>query len=550
MIMNKKFGLMAPFALALTLSAYVADDKQPEMSADNIQAHITFLSEDSMRGRDTGSVEYQIAANYVAGYFSQLGLEPAGDNDSYFQSVPFHTGTLDKDAASLMLGEKTLKLGEDYLMSGNSYYGEGSASASVVFVGYGIDAPTLGINDYEGLDVEGKIVLILDGKMPTMPSEAAAHYGRTGTKAGAAMARGAVGVLTMEGPTSRRKFEALKGSAAGGGGRLDIVRDGFDKSSASPVTATISPALAAALIAGSGNDYYAILESAKAGSVEGFSLNASVSMAQKTNYIAAPPSPNVAGILRGSDPNLKDEYIIISAHLDHIGWKPEAEGDNINNGALDNAAGIATMMEVAHAFAESGRTPKRSVMFLAVTAEEKGLLGADYFARLPTVAKEKIKANVNLDMPILLYDFADLIAFGADHSTIGPVVDLALGKMGVALSEDPMPEQGIFTRSDHYRFVQQGIPSVMLATGWTSTNPENPAEGKEKFMGFLGGNYHKPGDQIDQGIIWQVGAKFAKANYLIIDSLANADEAPRWYEGDVFGDAFAPAAAKSPAPAE
>jgi hypothetical protein len=522
----------------------------PEISAENIEAHVTFLAADAMLGRDTGSKEYTIAANYVAGYFSQLGLEPIGENASYFQSVPFHNVKINGVASSLSIGDRTFTLGEDYLMGGNSNHVEGTASAPVVFVGYGIDAPALGVNDYEGLDVTGKIVLILNGKMPTLPSEAAAHYGRDDTKESTAIAKGAVGVLMMVAPTSRRDFDAFKQRANSPDGRLDIVRDGFDMESTSTVTAMVSPILAATLIAGSGHDYYTVMEQAKVGPVKGFDLNSSVTMTQKTDFVTAPSSLNVAAVLRGSDPVLRDEYIIISAHLDHIGWRPEMAGDNIYNGALDNAAGIATMMEAARAFSKGKQAPKRSIIFLAVTAEEKGLLGADYFAHIPTVPKETIKANVNLDMPVLLYDFADLIAFGSDHSTIGPIVDAALSKIGVKLSADPMPEEGIFTRSDHYRFVQQGIPSVMMATGWTSIHPDNPMEGKEKFMGFLEKDYHSPRDQIDQGINWQAGAKFALANYLIIEGLANADAAPLWYEGDVFGNIFAKQAAKAPVTAE
>ena len=246
-------------------------------------------------------------------------------------------------------------------------------------------------------------------------------------------------------------------------------------------------------------------------------------------------------MLPGSDPALANEYVLVMGHLDHIGTRRSGEGDKINNGAMDNASGIATMLEAARAMAQNPEKPKRPVLFTAVTAEEKGLLGADYLSRFPVVGSGKVVGVVNLDMPILTYDFTDVVAFGAEHSTLGPIVASAAARDKVTLSPDPMPEEGLFTRSDHYRFVQRGIPSVFLMTGFAGA-------GEKSFRGFLATHYHRVSDDLAQPFNWEAGAKFARINMLIATEIANAPEAPKWYEDSFFGKTFAPAAPKAKRP--
>jgi Zn-dependent M28 family amino/carboxypeptidase len=243
-------------------------------------------------------------------------------------------------------------------------------------------------------------------------------------------------------------------------------------------------------------------------------------------------SANVAGMIEGADPALKGEVIVLSAHLDHVGVTPPVKGDGINNGALDNAGGIATTLEVARAFQEAGKRPRRSILVLAVTGEEKGLLGAEYFAHNPTVPAASLAANVNLDMPILTYDFVDVVAFGAERSSLGEAVRRAATRTGVALSPDPLPEEGLFTRSDHFRFVEVGVPSTFLMTGFQNG-------GEAKFRGFLASCYHRPCDDISQPIDYLAGAKFARLNYEVARELADADARPKWNKGDFFGTKFA-----------
>jgi Zn-dependent M28 family amino/carboxypeptidase len=299
-----------------------------------------------------------------------------------------------------------------------------------------------------------------------------------------------------------------------------------------PQLATFSMKGAAKLFAGAPTPLEQVYAAAAtdAGETPRFALPGVLDIAIRTEMKDS-ESRNVAALIPGSDPKLAAETVVLSAHLDHEGIDPDREGDKIYNGALDNASGVATTFEVARAFVESGRRPKRSMLFLLVTAEEKGLIGAEYFARNPTVPADGLVANVNLDMPVLTYDFTDVVAFGAERSGIGAVVERAAARIGVALSPDPMPEEGLFTRSDHYRFVEAGVPSVFLMTGFANG-------GEARFREFLKVHYHRPSDQVDLPIDYLAAAKFAQINYEIARELAEAAARPQWRAGDFFGSKF------------
>jgi Zn-dependent M28 family amino/carboxypeptidase len=271
-----------------------------------------------------------------------------------------------------------------------------------------------------------------------------------------------------------------------------------------------------------------------------FDLEGKVSMRQRSRHEGI-ASPNVVAVLTGSDPLLSNEYVVYTAHLDHIGelhsdGAAQEDKDLINNGALDNASGVSVMLETARLFAK-GQSPRRSILFVAVTAEEKGLVGSEYFAMNPTVPVDSIVAVVNLDMPLLLYDFADVIAFGAEHSSLGDTVQKAAQSYATELSPDPFPEQNIFVRSDHYRFVQQGIPSVFLVTGMNSV--DGSVDTQPIFEGFLQEHYHRPSDDLNLPINYGAAAKFTRINTKIGELLANDPDRPAWHEGDFFGRTYA-----------
>jgi Zn-dependent M28 family amino/carboxypeptidase len=467
-----------------------------------------------------------------------MGVKPAGDNGSYLQQVPLtayrsaneggvsYTGADGKSGA--------LTFGEDYLPSAQARQAETSVTAPLVFVGYGIVAPERGRDDYAGLDVKGKIVVLLNGAPTGLQTEIRAHYSNTNVKRAEAAKRGAVGVLTL--PTT--SSEKTRPFARGVGNYQEWRMTWNDAQGVANVRGAEAPGLAslslkggAKLFAGAPTSLDDVLAAAETpeGLVKGFDLPTNVTVQLKTE-IEKRQSSNVVGLIEGSDPTLKAQTIILSAHLDHLGIHGK-DADKINNGALDNASGIATMLEVARGFKEAKTKPKRSIVLLAVTAEEKGLIGSDYFANNPTVPKAGIAADVNLDMPILLYDFQDVIAFGADRSTIGPAVARAAGRVGIGLSPDPLPEEGLFTRSDHYRFVEQGVPSVFLMTGFKNG-------GEKGFKDFLATHYHKPNDDLNQPINYEAGARFALVNYQIARELADMPARPAWNKGDFFGNLF------------
>ncbi|WP_417461395.1 M28 family metallopeptidase [Kordiimonas sp.] len=547
-ILRKGFSLLALGVLAACTGAQVktatSDSDIPTFSADRIKADVTFLADDLLRGRDTGSEGYRIAANYVAAEYARLGLKPAGAGGSYFQEVPFRTAKLDqaKASMSLTLGgeEKTLALGDDFFMGGDVRLPSGDETGEIVFAGYGIHAPEIGYDDLEGLDLEGKVVLVLSGGPTSFNTEVRAHHGSSTTKRAELARRGAIGFISFGSLSNekRRPFERLKKYLTTES--FDWVMPETDETPAPAIalSAAVSHDVARQIFEASGKSFDEMLNEAEVGSPAGFNTGVTAHMAFASELSDEFNSPNVLGVLEGSDPVLKNEYVVMSAHLDHIGIAKHPKGDDkINNGAIDNATGVSVMMEVARAYARAGVKPRRSILFAAVVAEEKGLLGAEYFARFPTVEKSAMVANVNLDMPILLYDFSDVVAFGAERSSLGPVTEAALAQINVSLGPDPMPEEGIFTRSDHYRFVQQGIPSVFLVTGWGKT--EAGEDGGAIFREFLGKTYHSPHDDLSQEINYDAGAKFAKANWLIVNSIANTDARPGWNEGDFFGDTFA-----------
>jgi len=522
----------------------------PTFTPDSVRATVAFLSDDLLKGRDTGSEGYDIASRYVASRFAALGLKPGGDNGGWYQEITFQQTDHGQTPGTLTItgpkgASQSWNQGTDVLLSVSGNEPDLDLAAPLVFVGYGIEDAKLGINDYAGLDVKGKIVVTLRGFPKGMASEEGAHV--SATKAQAAQAHGAIGMVSVDTllsaktrPWERRVHFADAPSFAW----VDTDGKAFDEAPAIRGTASLNDPVARAAFAGAPRSLDAIRQEAdKAGGrPRGFPLKTSVRI-QSPSVSKRVQSRNIVAILPGSDPALAAQYVVLSAHLDHIGVTPARPDDKpgtdrINNGALDNAAGIATMLEVARAAAEAPVKPRRSLIFLASTGEEKGLLGADYYARHPSVPISSIVGNVDLDMPLLLYRFTDVTAFGADHSTLGSIVRQAVAPMGLALSPDPMPAEGIFTRSDHYMFVKQGVPAVFLATGYANG-------GEKAWEAFLSGNYHHPGDDMNQPIDWVAGARFAEANYRIMRAMADADAPPLWYRGDFFGDTFAPKAQKA-----
>jgi hypothetical protein len=526
--------IAAPLALLL-VAASPAPQVDPG-AAQRVRADVEFLASDLLEGRDTGSRGYEIGALYVASQFRAIGLQPGGTNGSWYLEVPFRRAThAAPPQASITIGNETVALapGSDFAARPSLTQQTRTIDAPLVFVGHGISDSRLGVDDYAGLDVRGKVVVAIEGTPPGLPSEVAAHL--SSSKDATAAGKGAIGLIEIAGTGDRPGFNRLAYYDRPVVDWVDPTGKTASQSTKLGLVAAISRGTAEKLFAAARQDLgRTFAAGSKPGSLQGFELPARLRLSDRMQWEDF-TSPEVIGLLPGSDPALKDQYVVLMGHLDHLGIKPNAKPgeDAIYNGALDNAAGVATMLEAAREFVASGKPPRRSVLFIANTGEEKGLRGADYFAAHPTVPANSIVGLVDLDMPLLLYPFTDVIAFGADHSTVARAVADAAKSMGVAVSPDPMPQESIFVRSDHYRFVTRGIPGILLMTGYANG-------GEPVWKDFLAHTYHRPNDDLSQHILWDQGARYAELNYRISRTLADADQRPLWYKGDYFGDTFAP----------
>jgi hypothetical protein len=494
---------------------------------------VEFLADDLLEGRKAGTRGYDIAARYVATQLAAAGLEPpvAG---GWYQQVPMIGSKLPASKPPVLtIGSRAFPHKSDVVMSPSVQEARQSFESRAVFAGYCMDRPDLGMDDYAGLDVKGRWVVCLSGFPKGMASDVGAHL--ASRKARMAQARGALGTLSFATEQSLKAFpwqRSLEQADEPASAWVQPDGTAFREAPLVRYSAYLNRPAARVLFEGAPRSLDDVLAEADqaGGRPRGFALEPTVRFTRESEMHRF-ESANVIGMLPGSDPALAGEAVVLVAHLDHLGIGAEKTGDAIRNGALDNAAGVATMIEVARALAAARERPRRAILFAAVTAEEFGLMGSQYLARHPVAGKRAV-AVVALDAPILLYEFTDVIAFGAEHSTLGPVIARAVAGANVASSPDPLPEQGIFTRSDHYSFVKEGVPGVFLVTGF--------ANGGEKvFREYLATHYHRPSDDMKLPIDWGAAVKFARINHLIVRDIANG-ERPLWYEDSLFGKTYAP----------
>ncbi len=536
----RKILLAGAVMLAVTgCDTQTGDKHEAAADAGRLEADVRFLADDLLEGREAGSRGYDIAAKYVAERYRSLGLEPGGGDGTYYQTVPMRAVTsADQASGSVTLSgagaPASFERNVDYVVSPTSRSVQASVTAPVVFVGFGFVSEDYGRDDYEGLDVEGKIVALLYGSPKSVNSEERAHY--NATRSQRASERGAIGTLTIWTPELEQRYPFERAVKNNGRGTSMVWLDanGEPHSTAPNIKggAAVGMAGAQKLFANAPASWEEILAAAETdeGEVPAFDLDMTATIVSQTAEHNETAAPNVVGILRGSDPALRDEYVILTAHLDHVGIRPTPEegDDELHNGAMDNAAGTASLLEAARLLAKN--PPRRSVVFVALTAEEKGLVGSDYYAHNPTVPKDKMVANINLDMPIVTYAFTDVIAFGAERSTLYPEVEAAAARAGLTLSPDPDPAQGLFTRSDQYSFVKQGVPALFLKTGFAG-------DGEAAQKKFRATHYHKPSDEPDL-VDYEQLRRFAQVNYEIAVGVATMDARPVWKKGDFFGRTF------------
>jgi hypothetical protein len=521
------------------------DDSETGVSVirpEAIRADMRFLADDLLEGRRTGTRGHQLAAQFVATQFESMGLAPAGSSGTYFQDVPLRSAQVDESASSFKWASSgastTLKFRQDYILYGDPGRDDSSLSAPIVFVGYGITAPDQRYDDYRGVDVKGKIAAMVFGA-PGFPSAVKAHYSASWLKRRNAAAHGAVGILVLYDSRLQGLYPFEKQVRD-----LAIPRLNWLSATGAPdhyypelrAYGVVSMAAVKQLLSGSGHTAAQLDAGVKAGKLSAFPLTGVAEIHTVTRR-APLHSPNVVAKLEGSDPQLSAEHVIYTAHLDHLGISTPVKGDSIYHGALDNASGVAEILEIARAFSRAPSRPRRSVLFIAVTGEEEGLLGSDYFASNPTVPRSSIVADINIDEDLMLWPLRDVVALGAEHSSLEGVVKRAAARLQLGVGPDPAPEQVSFIRSDQYSFVRQGIPSIDLEAGFRSDDPTiKPAKISDSWDNNL---YHSPQDDMQQpGLDFEAAAALTRVGFLCGLYIAQQTERPGWNPGDFFGAAF------------
>lgn len=518
----------------------------PPAQADlaRLQAHLRFLADPLLEGREAGTRGFDLAAAYVASQFAQLGLKPQGDAGSYAQQVPLKTARLAEPAPALSLcqGERCEPLAylDEFSIRPDLGRAHNDLSAPLVFAGHGIVSPAFGLDDYAGLDVRDKIVVVLAGRPSAVPPEEGAHLGNLRNKGELAARRGALGIIQLATPRSEIAAPFHLARQYADSVAMDwLTADGRSGNEVAGLRASVTISLQAAprLLAAIAPDYLALVTDAEAGrAVPRGELGLSARVVYDTTHGEA-RSGNLVGLLEGRHPQRKHEFIVMTAHLDHIGRKPGPQGDVIYPGAMDNALGVATLLETARLLT-LGTAPDRSVLFVALTGEEKGLIGSSYFASHLPVPAAALTAAVNVDMPILLHDFREVVALGGPHSTLGATVTRVARRLGLQTAPDPEPAQSRFTRSDQYSFVRRGIPAVIVGPGAASFDPQQ--DGAALMRDFRRLRYHQPGDDLGQAWHGRAMRRYAQLHHALLLDIAQDPQRARWLPGDFFGEQFAP----------
>jgi hypothetical protein len=519
-----------------------ADEGMNAIRPEAIRADMRFLSDDALEGRGTGSRGYDVAAKFMASQFESLGLQPAGDSGSYFQNVPLRLAKPDEAKTTLVLTrsgkDETLTFRKDYISHGDFVLPETSVEAPVVFVGDGVTAPDQNYDDYKGIDAKGKIVAFMFGA-PNFESSMKAHYSSGAVKLRNAVAHGAVGVILVDDPVFEGLYsfkEQVRDLSFPELRWLDKQQRPNDYFPELKGNAFLSLEATKKFFEGSPHSAEEVFAAIKAGKPMSFvmPLNAKI---HNVTGLRDVMSRNVVTKLEGSDPTLKNEYVVYSAHLDHLGIGEPVKGDSIYNGALDNASGSAILLEVARGFGGMKTRPRRSILFLSVTGEEAGLLGSDYFAHYPTVNKSSVVADINMDEDLMLWPLRDIVAFGAEHSSLDAVAQKAAARLQLSESPDPNPEEVVFIRSDQYSFVKQGIPAIFPVPGFKSDDPKiKPAD---IFKNWEQNRYHQPQDDMNQpGLDFDAAAKYARFVFLCGYLITEDSQRPTWHKGDFFGEHY------------
>jgi Zn-dependent M28 family amino/carboxypeptidase len=553
LIKNLKLTFMKHIFLSLfsllTISSFAQEIVSEQVlkhlnniDTNRIKAHVAYLSDDKLKGRLPGKEGYQMAVDYVVKQYKEMGLKPAGENGAYTQKVILRKTKLVKETAKFTLtlpnGEKRdLTLGNDLSIYPHPERKSVDFNAPLVFVGSGFDAPQINIQDYKNLNVKGKIVVILRRVPENLPANVKLHLQYPATLQEFAAKNGAIGVLVCNYTNSVVQFKAGANNMVSNGVSASVTAKGKRTSSAAVlggkilVAGGISVPTLQDLMRAENNMLDSTWQQLEKGKYVSKVLKSSISGHYESTFQDV-ISYNVIAKAEGSDAKLKKEFVIHSGHLDHLGIGKPINGDSIYNGAHDNASGVACALEIARMYATLPQKPKRSILFVLVTAEEMGLLGSGYFTAFPTVKKSQIVADINTDMPTLLAPLESVAPLGAEHSSLQKVVETAASIAKLEVEPDPDPSEGRFVRSDQYNFVKAGIPALHIKYGYRFSNPSlNLAEKVKKWREA---NYHKPSDEITNGFVWAAGKTYARVNFLVSYLVAQNPVRPTWNKGDFF----------------
>jgi hypothetical protein len=491
--------------------------------------HVQFLADDSLEGRDTGSRGFEKAAGYMAEQFRAAGLQPAG-SDGYRQPMDFHVVRIDEDRSSLNLLHEgkvqAVKLGDDAILGVSSHAAE-NVEAAAVFVGFGLTVPELGYDDLAGHDVKGKIVVFITGGPAEISGPIKAHYQSGEERRRALLKAGAIGTISIPNPKNT-EVPWSRIAASRFQPRMELSDPGQDVPLPLQIVITFNPAQAEMLFADSGHSFQEVLAAVNAGKpLPHFPLAVKIH-AREGMTRSEVKSENVVGVLPGSDAVLKKEYVVISAHLDHLGIGEPVNGDRIYNGAMDDASGDASLIEIARALKDSGAKPRRSILFLSVTGEEKGELGSQYFAAHPTVSGS-IVADLNMDMYLPLFSLKYLEVQGLGESTLGDDIRTVAKQAGVQVQADKEPEHNRFIRSDQYSFIKKGIPALAFKFGYIPGGPE-----EKIFKAWYAERYHAPSDDVSQPVDLAAAAQFDAILEALALRVADAERRPVWKPDSFF----------------
>lgn len=508
-----------------------------KIDPERIRAHVRFLADDLLEGRGTGQRGGDIAAEYIATQFALYGLKPAGDNGTYMQKVPLVGITPQPETTFSLLAANgaltNLKPLEQYVAYDQTQQPSSEVDTEIVYVGYGIEAPEYKWNDFKDVDVRGKVLLMLVNEPPSedpnfFKGRALTYYGRWTYKYEEAARKGAAGaILIHRTDMASYPWEVVRNSNSGEKAFLKL-----ENGSALKVASWIQLDAARQLTKSAGMDLDKMMQDAQSPDFHPITLPVKLK-AHMVSKVRPFESNNVLAILPGSDHRLSDEAVIYTAHYDHLGIRPDMPGDNIYNGANDNATGCGILLEIARAYSEAAQRPRRSILFASVTAEEQGLLGSEYLGKHPPIPASKISLDLNYDDVPPLGSPEEVEVPGSERTTFYPTIQSLAKTFRLAIRPDSRPEAGHYYRSDHFSLARVGIPAFSINEG-VKYKGHDPAWGEQQAEEFTAKHYHQPSDEYHPSMDFTGDAVMARFGFALGWEAAAQMKEVAWVEGDEF----------------